>query len=70
MYAQYPPANVLKLGDYGGITKEGDFISSGNILQDHPSLKDELGENKTLWNNKHFSASGSRKKAAASVFKP
>ena len=41
MYANYRPATLLDLGDYGDITTEGEFIRFGNIFADHPSLKDD-----------------------------
>jgi hypothetical protein len=69
MYAHYLPASYLELGDYGVVTRAGEFIKSGNILKDHPSLKDELGllGKETMGSNKHFFASRARSKDAACI---
>jgi hypothetical protein len=68
MYANYLPETVLELGDYGDITKEGEFIRSGNIFRDHPSLQDdvEIGR-EPLGSNKDFFASRTRRKNTFSV---
>jgi hypothetical protein len=66
MYTQYLPGSNLELGDYGVITKAGEFIRSGNILTDYPSFKDELGlGQEPLGSNKNFFASRSRRKDTA-----
>jgi hypothetical protein len=41
MYTNYLPELLLDLGDYGDVTAEGEFIKSGNIFKDYPSLRDE-----------------------------
>ena len=41
MYTNYLPELLLDLGDYGDVTTEGEFIKSGNIFKDYPSLRDE-----------------------------
>jgi hypothetical protein len=68
MYANYNPATLLELGDYGDITKGGEFIRSGNILQDDPSLRDavEVGKEPT-GSDKHFFTSRSPRNNTFSV---
>ena len=63
MYANYLPETSFELGDYGDITKDGDFIKWGNIFKDHPELRDkvELGR-EPLASNKYFFASRTRRK--------
>jgi hypothetical protein len=68
MYANYNPATLLELGDYGDITKGGEFIRSGNILQDDPSLRDavEVGK-EPMGSDKHFFTSRSPRNNTFSV---
>jgi hypothetical protein len=40
MYANYSPENPIDLGDYGDLSKDGEFIRLGNILEDNPLLRD------------------------------
>lgn len=68
MYANYLPSGNLELGDYGVVTRAGEFIRSGNIFKDYPSLKDEVGlRQETSGGSKHFFASRSRRKDTASA---
>ena len=68
MYANYLPASILELGDYGDLTKHGDFIRSGNILNDYPILREEVGMGKELvGSNRDYFASRTRKKGTASA---
>jgi hypothetical protein len=68
MYANYHPATLLDLGDYGDITQEGEFIRSGNIFNDHPSLMDEVQPGKeSIGNDKHYFASRNPKNNTYSV---
>ena len=68
MYANYNPTTLLELGDYGEIAKDGDFIRSGNILQENPSLRDavESGREPT-GSDKYFFASRSPRNNTFSV---
>jgi hypothetical protein len=55
MYANYLPETLLELGDYGDVTKDGEFIRLGNIFKDHPWLRDEVEPRKESFpKNKHF----------------
>jgi len=68
MYANYTPSSPLQLGDYGDVTKEGEFIRSGNIFQEFPELGSRLGQGREEYgSNKHFFVSRTRKKDAATV---
>lgn len=68
MYANYTPSSPLHLGDYGDVTKDGDFIRSGNIFQEFPDLRDKLGQGSEEYgSNKHFFATRTRKKDASTV---
>lgn len=57
MYAN-PPSSRLELGDYGEMNKKtGEFIKSGNILQEYPELQSRLGEGiQTPEEHKHLYA--------------
>jgi len=57
MYANHPSTH-LELGDYGEVSKKtGEFIRSGNILQEYPELQGRLGEGKeTPEEGKHLFA--------------
>jgi hypothetical protein len=68
MYANYAPATCLRLGDYGDVTKQREFIKLGNILQEYPELKDIVCPCKeVIGGDKHFFASRTRKKNISSV---
>lgn len=68
MYANYTPSSSLELGDYGDVSKEGEFIRSGNVFLEFPDLRDKLGQGREEFgNNKHFFVSRSRKKDGATV---
>jgi len=68
MYAQYLSSSYLELGDYGVVTRDGEFVRSGNILKEYPSLKHELGSHKeTRESVRSFFAS--QNKASATVIK-
>jgi hypothetical protein len=68
MYANYAPATSLKLGDYGDVTKQGEFIKSGNIFKEYPALEAEVGPHKEdIGNNMSFFGSRTRKKNLSSV---
>jgi len=68
MYANYLPETCLELGDYGDITKEGEFIRSGNIFKDYPSLMDDVERGKEpLGSNRSFFASRTRRKDTFSI---
>jgi hypothetical protein len=68
MYANYTPGTPFELGDYGDITKEGEFIRSGNIFKDHAHLRDDVEPGKEeLRNNRHFFASRKEKNGTFSV---
>jgi len=62
MYANYLPSTLMELGDYGDITKDGEFIRSGNVFEDHPFLKDDvLPRREEVGTNRHFFASRNEK---------
>jgi hypothetical protein len=68
MYAHYLPSSLLELGDYGVVTRAGEFIKSGNVFKDYPSLKADLGLGRErVCSNQHFFASRSRNRDAASM---
>jgi len=68
MYANYLPATCLDLGDYGDITKKGEFIRSGNIFKDYPKLEDAVEPHKEEFgSDKHFFASRNPKNGTFSV---
>jgi hypothetical protein len=68
MYANYLPATLLELGDYGDITREGEFVRSGNIFKDHPALRDAVEPGREeVGSNKHFFASRNVRNGTVSV---
>ena len=68
MYANYVPASCLKLGDYGDVTKQGEFIRSGNVLEEYPDLQAAVSpRSEANGNDKHFFGSRTRKKNLSSV---
>ena len=65
MYANFLPSSRLELGDYGDVTKAGDFVISGNILKEYPEFRETLDFGKeTPENDKYFFSS--RKRGTAS----
>jgi hypothetical protein len=68
MYANYLPASVLFLGDYGDVNKDGEFIRTGNIFEEHEFLVKEVCQGKEEFgSNRHFFASRSRRKDTVSA---
>jgi hypothetical protein len=65
MYANYTPETYLALGDYGDVTKDGEFIRSGNLFREYPHIEGEAEprkENATVGNDRHFFVSRSPRK--------
>jgi len=68
MYSNYDPGVCLKLGDYGDITKQGEFIKSGNVFEDNASLENTLRPGKeNIAHDRHYFASRSRKRDIVSI---